>query len=136
MATLSHVWSTTVKVPGLPTLPADTPITVTGDVDTPIEVDVPAGQVVTIDNLNILRANIQSLVIEATGPVTVSTNVQGSPFAGDVFALAAKKSVAWHNQLNTTLFPLPITKNITKIIIDNSGGTATVTFNAAFLCND
>ncbi len=136
MATLTHTWRSTVAVPGLPTLPADDAVLITGNVDTPIQVDVPAGQTVTINNLNILKANVQSLVIQSTTAVTMSTNVQASPTAGDVFVLVAKKSVAWHNQLNQALFPIPITKNITKIIVDNSAGTATATFRAAFLCND
>ncbi len=136
MATLTHTWRSTVSVPGLPTLPADDAVVITGNADNPFQQDVPAGQTVTISNLNILKANIQSLVIQSTTDVTVSTNVQASPFVGDVFALTGKKSIAWHNQLNQSLFPLPISKNITKLIIDNSAGTATATFRAAFLCND
>ena len=138
MATLTHTWSSSVKVPGLPTLPTDDPIVVTGNVDNVLLIDVAAGQTAHIADLNIQKESIQSMVLEVSGgPATVSTNaLNSSPPTGDSFSLVSKKSVGWHNQMDEALFPLPILEDITDIYIDNTDGTATVTFRGAFLCND
>ena len=138
MATLTHTWSSSVKVPGLPTLPTDDPIVVTGNMDNVLLIDVAAGQTAHIANLDIQKDNIASLVLEDSGgPAIVSTNgLDASPPTGDSFSLVSKKSVGWHNQLDQDLFPLPILENITDIYVDNTAGTATVTFRGAFLCND
>jgi hypothetical protein len=138
MPLLTHVWKTTVSVPGLPSLPGDDPITITGDVDTPISTDVPAGQVGHIAGLSIDKTKVNSLVLQSSGTglttdVTVSTNANDSPLVGDVFVMAPKKSVGWHNQMDQALFPLPITHNITDIFIDNTLGTVTANFRGAFL---
>ena len=138
MPLLTHTWKSTVSVPGLPTLPGDDPVVISGDVDTPISIDVPAGQVGHIAGLSIDKTKIQSLVLQSSGTglttdVTVSTNVEDSPAVGDVFVLAPKKSIAWHNELDLSLFPLPITHNITDIYNDNTLGSVSACFRGAFL---
>lgn len=131
---LSHTWKFQVSIPGLPALPADPNILVTGDVDMPVEVTVPAGQVVHIDNLNIKQALMQSVVMNATGDLTVFTNSSNGA-GGQTFDLVKGSSEAWNIQQNQTLHPKVVTIDITDLYLDNSSGTADVTFRGAFLVN-
>src|SRR5690348_12462147 len=102
---LIHTWTNQIKVPGLPTLPADPPLLITGDVDMPIAKDVLAGQTAEIDGLSIDKTKIVSLLLNCTGAITLYTNAADGT-GGQVIPLAAKKSLVWNN---TQTFSNPIT---------------------------
>jgi len=131
---LNHTYTFGVKVPGLPSLPADPSIIIPGDVDVPVEVTVPSGQVVHVAHLNVLKANLQSVVLNSSGDMTCFTN-SANGTGGQTIALTKGNSVAWNVQENQTLFPNPITHDITDLYLDNSAGTADFVFRGAFLLN-
>lgn len=117
---VSHVWKTTIAVPGLSTLPSDPPVTVTGDYAVEVEVAVNAGATnVEVDIGTIDKTKIQSIVINADkAAMDVYTN-DAAGSTGQHFALAANKSIAWNinllpNQTN------PISANITKFFGNNA----------------
>ena len=115
-----HKWTTAVAVPGLATLPADAPLSVTGDYAIEVEIAVGAGATnVEVDVGTVVFSKIQSIIINADkAPMDVYTNaVDGT--GGQHFALAANKSVCWNvNQLPQQTNP--ITANITKFYGNNS----------------
>lgn len=132
MAGITHTWTSSIKVPGLPTLPADAPLVITGDYSVEVEIDVDAGAVSQeIDIGSVDKTKILSLVMNATVAMDVYTNAAGGT-GGQHFALAAKKSLGWNNTLDSVLFPMPISDNITKFFLNNAG-VAAGTFRASFL---
>jgi hypothetical protein len=119
---LTHTWTTKVAVPGLPALPADLPLLVTGDYG--IEVEIAVGPGVTnleVDVGTIDKTKIQSVIINADlAAMDIYTNsVDAVSPAGQHFALAANKSVAWNIQMPNQVNP--ITQNITKFYANNIG---------------
>jgi hypothetical protein len=132
MAGVTHTWTSSIRVPGLPTLPADAPVVITGDYAVEVEIDVAAGAAdipVAIGTVD--KDKIVSMVLNASVAMDVYTNsVGGSP--GQYFPLGAKKSVGWNNTMDSNLFPLPITDSITEFYLNNSGAAAGV-FRASFL---
>jgi hypothetical protein len=133
--TVAHTWTTKVAVPGLPALPADLPLAITGDYA--IEVDVAVGAGVTnleVDVGTIDLTKIQSVVINADlAAMDIYTNsVDAVSPVGQHFALAANKSVAWNTQIPNQ--SNPITHNISKFYCNNIGVKAGV-LRVAFLLN-
>jgi hypothetical protein len=126
---ISHVWTNTVKVPGLSTLPADAPVTIVGASAVDVETAVAAGATVEVDVGTINIAKVVSLVMHSDQVnVTVNTNaVDGS--GGQSFALGAAKGFGWNNALPN---PNPVTIDINKFFVTNTGAKAT-TFRAGFL---
>ena len=117
---VTHVWSTSVKVPGLSTLPTDPPLTVSGDYAVEVEIAVGAGATnVEVDVGSIDKTKIQSIIINADkAAMDIYTNAADGT-GGQHFALAANKSLSWNvNQLPT--FTNPITQNITKFFANNA----------------
>lgn len=132
---VSHVWKTSVTVPGLSTLPTDPPVTVSGDYAVEVEVAVPAGTTsLHVAVGTILRANVISLVINADkAPMDIYTNAADGT-GGQHIALVANKSLSWNNTLDATAFPNPLTQNISGFWINNASAVAG-TFRAAFIVN-
>jgi hypothetical protein len=132
---VSHVWTTTIKVPGLPTLPADAPLTIVGDYSAELEITVPAGSVsVEYDVGIITKTKIVSCVINADkAAMEVFTNAADGT-GGQHLSLAANKSLCWNNTMDPVLQPPIITVNITKFYLNNSS-TVTATFRASFMMN-
>jgi hypothetical protein len=115
-----HTWTTSVKVPGLNSLPADAPVLVSGDYAVEVEIAVGAGATnVEVDVGSIDKTKIQSIIINADkAPMDLYTNAADGT-GGQHFVLAANKSIAW----NTNLVPQyanPITQNITKFFANNA----------------
>lgn len=126
---ISHVWTNTVKVPGLATLPADPPITITGDYAVDVEQAVAPGATAEIDVGTVIAAKIQSMVIHSDQvSVTVNTNASDGS-GGQTFALGAAKALGWNNSL---AFANPVSVDITKFFVTNAGAKLT-TFRAGFL---
>jgi hypothetical protein len=115
---LTHTWTTKVAVPGLPALPADAPLLITGPYGVELEINVPAGAVSQEEDISVIaHARIASIVINADlAPMDVYTNAADGT-GGQHFALAANKSVAWNNQMT---FANPITADITKFFANNA----------------
>jgi hypothetical protein len=130
---LTHTWTTKVAVPGLPALPADLPLLVTGDYGVEVEIAVGAGVTnLEVDVGTIDYTKIQSVVINADlAAMDIYTNsVDAVSPAGQHFALAANKSVAWNAQIPNQ--SNPITASITKFYCNNIGVKAGV-LRAAFV---
>jgi hypothetical protein len=126
---ISHVWTNTVKVPGLATLPADAPVTIAGASAVDVEVVVGAGLTVEVDVGTINIADVVSLVMHSDQVnVTVNTNASDGS-GGQTFALGAAKALGWNNALS---FANPVTIDIDKFFITNAGAKST-TFRAGFL---
>ena len=117
---VTHTWTTSVKVPGLASLPADAPLLVNGDYAVEVEIAVNAGAAnVEVDVGSIDRTKIQSIIINADkAPMDVFTNAADGT-GGQHIVLAANKSIAW----NVNLLPQqtnPISANITKFFGNNA----------------
>jgi hypothetical protein len=126
---LTHVWTNTVKVPGLPSLPADAPVTIVGDYAVDVEQSCAAGVVTEIDVGTITFSQIQSIVLHTDQVnVTVKTNSTGAP--GNTFSLGSGKALGWNNTLS---YSNPVTSNITKFFVDNTAGAKTTLFRAGVL---
>lgn len=120
---VTHTWTTSVKVPGLATLPADAPLSVTGDYAVEVEIAVNAGATsVEVDVGSIDRTKIQSIIINADkAPMDVYTNAADGT-GGQHIVLAANKSICWNvNQLPQQTNP--ISANITKFFANNASLT-------------
>lgn len=128
---ISHTWTTSVKVPGLATLPSDGAVVVTGDYAIDLEAPVAAGATVELDVGTITLSKIQSLILHSDQVnVTVNTNdVSGT--SGQTIDLGAAKAIGWNNTLS---FPNPLTSDISKFFVTNNGSKST-TFRAGFLLN-
>jgi hypothetical protein len=126
---LVYTWSTTIKVPGLPSLPAETPVQVQGDFSAEYEFDVAAGTVGNVTFSSIDKTKLVGVVIESTLAGTLTTNAADGT-GGNTFTLAAKKSVNWNNTMINTN---PITQNVTAIYFDNTAGITAATVRVAFL---
>lgn len=123
---LTYTWKNTVTVPGLPSLPADAPVLITGDYAAVVEIAVAAGATDVLVTVGTIDYDlIQCIVINADlAAMDIYTNdVAGS--GGQHFALAANKSVAWHNQMPSNVTN-PITTDITKFYANNAGTKAGV----------
>lgn len=128
---VTHTWTTKVSVPGLSSLPADAPLSITGDYAVEVEKPVLAGQTdIEVDVGSIDHTKIQSVVINADGAaMNIFTNaVDGS--GGQAIVLSANKSLAWNVQIPSQTNP--ITANITKFFCNNPG-IKDGTFRAGFL---
>jgi len=117
---VTHTWTTSVKVPGLSSLPTDAPLVVSGDYAVEVEIAVGAGATnVEVDIGSVDKTKIQSIVINADkAPMDVYTNAADGT-GGQHIVLAANKSIAW----NVNLLPQqtnPISANITKFFGNNS----------------
>jgi len=130
---VTHTWTTKVSVPGLSSLPADSPLAITGDYAVEVEQSVAAGATnVEIDVGTIVVSKIQSIVINADlAPMDIYTN-DAAGSTGQHFALQANKSLAWNNQIPNQ--NNPITTNITKFFANNASVKAG-TFRVGILLN-
>lgn len=133
MAGVTYTFATTVKIPGLATLPADQTISVIGDYGVEVEIDVPAGQVsLHVPVASIDKTKLVACCINADkAAMNVFTN-SADGTGGQSFVLTKNQSVAWNNQINQTLYPNPITTNITAFYVNNPGTVAGI-FRAGFL---
>jgi len=133
MAGVTHTFTNGVKVPGLPTLPADPPVVVTGDYAVEVEIDVPAGTVsLAVAVGTILKAKVISMVVNADKvAMDIFTN-SANGAGGQHFALASNNSVAWNNTLDQTLFPNPVATDISEFFINNATAKPGI-FRASFL---
>lgn len=129
---LTHTWTTRIAAPGLPSLPIDAALTISGNAVTEVEESVAPSATVEIDIGTIVKTTIVSLVLNsAAAGLTVNTNtVSGA--TGQSIALAAGKSFTWNNTLDSVAFPLPITSNISKFFLINAGAVSAV-FRASIL---
>lgn len=119
---LAHTWTLKVAIPGLPALPADAPVVISGSSDFDVEVSCPAGQTTQINVPTVAAANMISFVLNADqANVTVNTNAADAT-GGQSFALAAAKTLGWNN---TMAFANPITIDITSFYVINSAAKAT-----------
>jgi hypothetical protein len=128
---VQHVWVRTVSVPGLPTLPADTPLTVTGDYSIEVEKAIPAGTVsMEIDVGTIDFTKIQSMVMNADkAAMDIYTNA-ATGTGGQHFSLTANVSLAWNISIPAQVNPVSVA--ISKFFVNNATATAG-TFRAAFV---
>jgi hypothetical protein len=129
--TVTHTWTTRVSVPGLPTLPADNPLSLTGDYSIEVEKLIAAGSSnIEIDVGTVDITKIQSVVLNADqAGMDIYTNA-ATGTGGQHFVLAANVSLAWNNQIPAQVNP--ITQNITKFFCNNATAV-NGTFRAAFL---
>lgn len=130
---ITHTYTTTVKVPGLPSLPTDTPVAITGDYGVEIELTCPNGQTTSVTIGTLDRTKFASLVLNSDFNVTCNTNAANAS-GGQTVALAAKKSYYWHTGLDQTAFPMPISADISAFYIINAGASV-ATFRAGFALN-
>jgi hypothetical protein len=128
---LNYVWTSSIKVPGLPSLPADDPVTVSGDASVEYEFSVAAGQNTGITVPSVDKTKLVGVVISSTLPGTFHTNSSNGS-GGDSFTLVAKKAVNWNS---SSIFSNVITANVTALYFDNTAGTAAATVRVAFLSN-
>jgi hypothetical protein len=129
--TVTHTWTTRVSVPGLPTLPADNPLSLVGDYSIEVEKLIPAGTVsMEIDVGTVDMTKIQSVVLNADqAAMDIYTN-GATGTGGQHFSLVANISLAWNNQIPAQTNP--ITASITKFFCNNATAV-NGTFRAAFL---
>jgi len=121
----------TIKVPGLATLPSDAAVLITGDAEQVFEKDVLAGQTVELDFGSVDKTKIVALVFHSSlVGLTVNTNAVDAT-GGNAFVLGAAKAVEWDNTLPNAN---PITQNVTKLFLINVGAKTTV-FRGGFLSN-
>lgn len=133
MAGVVYTFTSSVKVPGLATLPADPAVPITGDYSVEVEVDVPAGAVSQAIPISVVDfSKVIALAINADKvAMDVFTNA-GNGAGGQHFALPANASLTWNNTLNQTAFPQPLTQNITEFFVNNAT-TKPGIFRAGFL---
>jgi hypothetical protein len=126
---VTHTWQLSVKPSGLPTLPADTVTTITGDWSIDIDDSILAGQTKQVFDGSIDTAKMVSWVMHASvASNTVNTNSSNGA-GGQSFALGAAKSTGWNS---TMQFSNTITTDITGIWVVN-GGTTDSVFRGSFL---
>lgn len=130
---LSHTWTTSIKCPGLPTLPSEAPVVVVGNDDQSFEFDVPANSVGHVTFGSIDKTKIISLVLNSTNPGDAHTNAADGSGGQGPIPLVKGKSFCWNNQMDATAFPNPITANITSIYFDNSANNSIATVRASFI---
>ncbi len=125
----SHVWTTSVKPSGLPTLPADLPVTITGNESIEFEASVGAATTTELDCGSIDRTKVVSFVLHSSAVnVTVNTN-SANAVGGQTFDLTAAKGTGWNNTMS---FANPLSVDVTALFIINAGTVAT-TFRGSFL---
>jgi hypothetical protein len=86
----------------------------------PIDVTVPAGTEVEV-TLVLTRANLKGLAMWVNGILTVKTNSSGSP--QDTIDMATNEVIVWDPQEGRGLGSCPFSGNITKLFLDNNGGS-------------
>ena len=124
-----HTWTTRITVPGLSSLPADAPLQVSGNTGTEVEAVVAPTTTVEVDIGTVDRTKIVSLVFNADKAALVCNTNTATGTSGQSITLGANLSYVWNNTLN---FSNPITTNISKFFLINSGSTA-ATFRAGIL---
>jgi len=125
----THVWTNAVKPSGLPSLPADLPVTITGNESIEFEAVVTAGTTTELDCGAIDRTKVVSFVLHSSAvAVTVNSNTANAS-GGQTFDLSVAKGNGWNN---TMTFANPLTADITALFVINAGVVAT-TFRASFL---
>jgi hypothetical protein len=133
MALIATITST-IKVPGLPTLPAEAPVIISADGEAAFEFDIPANSVGHITFGSIDKTKIKLVVLNATQPGNCATNAADGT-GGQVIPLVKGKSFFWNDTLDPTSFPNPITNNITALYFDNTANNAVATLRAGFELN-
>jgi hypothetical protein len=128
---VTHTWIRTVSVPALPTLPADPPLTVSGDYSIEVEKLIPAGTVsMEIDVGTIDYTKIQSMVMNADqANMDIYTNA-ATGTGGQHFSLSANVTLAWNIQVPAQVNP--VTVAISKFFCNNATAN-NGTFRAAFV---
>ncbi len=125
----THVWTTSCKPSGLPSLPSDLPVTITGNEAVEFEAIVPAASTTQLDVGTIDRTKVVSFIMHSTVTgVTVNSNAVDAT-GGQTFDLSAAKGDGWNN---TMTFSNPITSDISALFVINADAKQT-TFRASFL---
>jgi hypothetical protein len=131
---LTATRTTTIKVPGLPALPAELPVTITADFEAAFEFDIPANAVGHVSFGSIDKTKIKLVVLNSTQPGNCATNAADGT-GGQVIPLVKGKSFYWDDTLDPTSFPNPITNNITALYFDNTANNVVATLRAGFEIN-
>jgi hypothetical protein len=113
-----HKWTKSLNRGGTvrPTLTK----TITAEEELAIEITVPVSTTDQQILIAFTMANLKSLFISASGPLTLKTNSTGAP--DDTFALDDDSGVDWDNQ---SLLDNPITANVTTMYVTNASGVNT-----------
>ena len=127
-ALLKHTWKTSISNDTGGAALAGDPLIILGSNEFNESISIAAGQTAEIDCGSLAFGKMVSLFLVATGAVEVDTNALGGA-GGQVINLAANKAYSWNNTMPTSN---PVTANITKIFVINSG-IVTVTFKAGIL---
>ena len=131
---VKHTWTLTVKSDLGGSGTADS-YQVPGDAEENVSPNggVAAGAVAIENVAAINGAALVSFSIESDKDITVKFNSTGAPTSPSPLSLKAGKSYAWNN---TMLGANPLAAvTITKLIFDNTDGTATANPKAVFLMN-
>lgn len=126
---IKHTWTTSVKNDSGAAVLADAQV-ITGTNEFNQGIQVAPASTSEMDCGSLPFAKMISLFLNCDQAVSVFTNAADGT-GGQVIALSANKAWDWNNTLPTSN---PVTANITKIYVTNSG-TKVANFRAAFLMN-
>ena len=130
MAGIKHTWTTTIKS-DLGAIGIADSFAVTGDTEENTSAAVAAGAIEDMIIAPIHCDNLLSFAIESDKDVTLKFNARSGPASPSPISLAAGKAYSWNNTQNITN---PLAGLVlSKVIFDNSAGTATANCKAVFL---
>jgi hypothetical protein len=122
---VTHSWQTSVKPSGLPSMPTDAAVVITGDFSVDVEETVAAGASKIVYTGTIDHTKTVSFVLHsAQSNVTVTTGSQTVP-------LGTAKAEGWNSSMTSVANPL--SGDITTLTVDNTAGTKDTLFRASFL---
>ena len=129
-ASISHRWSLSIRS-DLGAVGVADSYTITGDTEENISTAVTAGNIVDEIIPNINCDDLLSFAINADHDITLKFNSRSGPSAPSPISLVAGEAYAWNNKMNTTNPLAGLT--LSKVIFDNSAGTAAANCKAVFL---
>ena len=129
-AAISHRWTLTIRS-DLGAVGVTNSYTITGDTEENTSAAVAAGAIEDMIIPNIDCDTLLSFAISSDQDITLKFNSRSSPAAPSPIILVAGEAFAWNNTMNT---PNPLAGlTLSKVIFDNTSGTATANCKAVFL---
>ncbi len=90
----------------------------TGDAEIDLDAVVALSTTNKEFDIQFVKTDVISLIMQSDKAVTVKTNSSGSP--SDTISLAANMPLVWHTDSPTSM---PLAGNVTKIFVTNAGST-------------
>jgi hypothetical protein len=127
---VSHVWTTTIKS-DLGAVGVAERYTITGDTEENVSNSIAAAGMIDEILPAIDCDTLLSFSIYCDQDITLKFNSRSSPSSPSPISLKAGEAYAWNNKQNISNPLAGLT--LSKLIFDNSAGTATANFKAVFL---